>query len=176
MKVFGIAGYSGSGKTTLMENLIPQFVMEGLKVSVIKHAHHNFDVDRPGKDSYRHREAGASEVLVTSDKRWVLMHESRGEEEPTLEQLLTRFSACDLVLVEGFKTEPIPKLEVHRIANAKPPLYPQDKTVVAIACDEPVATRLPQYNLNDAEAIAKFIMCYLNLTAAPAKQAGAGHD
>jgi molybdopterin-guanine dinucleotide biosynthesis adapter protein len=176
MKVFGIAGYSGSGKTTLMENLIPQFVMEGLKVSVIKHAHHNFDVDRPGKDSYRHREAGASEVLVTSDKRWVLMHEARGEEEPTLAQLLSRFSDCDLVLVEGFKSEPIPKLEVHRIANAKPPLYPQDKTVVALASDAQLATRLPQFHLNDAEAIAKFIMCYLNLTAAPAKQAGAAHD
>jgi molybdopterin-guanine dinucleotide biosynthesis protein B len=176
MKVFGIAGYSGSGKTTLMEHLIPQFVMEGLKVSVIKHAHHNFDVDRPGKDSYRHREAGASEVLVTSDKRWVLMHESRGEEEPTLDQLLTRFSDCDLVLVEGFKTEPIPKLEVHRIANAKPPLYPQDKTVIAIACDEPVATRLPQFNLNDAEGIAHFIIQHLNLLPVPAKQFGAGHD
>jgi molybdopterin-guanine dinucleotide biosynthesis protein B len=176
MKVFGIAGYSGSGKTTLMENLIPQFVMEGLKVSVIKHAHHNFDVDRPGKDSFRHREAGASEVLVTSDKRWVLMHESRGEEEPTLEQLLTRFSDCDLVLVEGFKTEPIPKLEVHRVANAKPPLYPQDKTVIALACDEPIATRLPQFNLNDAEAIAQFIIQHLNLLPVPVKQAGAGHD
>ena len=176
MKVFGIAGYSGSGKTTLMENLIPQFVMEGLKVSVIKHAHHNFDVDRPGKDSYRHREAGASEVLVTSDKRWVLMHEARGEEEPTLEHLLTRFSDCDLVLVEGFKTEPIPKLEVHRVANAKPPLYPQDKNVIAIACDEPVATRLPQFNLNDAEGIAHFIIQHLNLLPVPAKQAGAGHD
>ncbi len=176
MKVFGIAGYSGSGKTTLMENLIPQFVMEGLKVSVIKHAHHNFDVDRPGKDSYRHREAGASEVLVTSDKRWVLMHEARGEAEPTLEQLLTRFSDCDLVLVEGFKTEPIPKLEVHRVANAKPPLYPQDKTVIAIACDEPIATRLPQFNLNNAEGIAQFIIQHLNLLPIPARTAGAGHD
>ncbi|MGB8338890.1 MAG: molybdopterin-guanine dinucleotide biosynthesis protein B [Burkholderiales bacterium] len=176
MKVFGIAGYSGSGKTTLMERLIPQFVMEGLKVSVIKHAHHNFDVDKPGKDSYRHREAGASEILVTSDKRWVMMHESRGEAEPTLERLLSRFSDCDLVLVEGFKTEPIPKLEVHRVANAKPPLYPQDKTVIAIASDEPIATRLPHFNIDDAEAIAQFIMQYLSLLPVPAKQAGAKRD
>jgi molybdopterin-guanine dinucleotide biosynthesis adapter protein len=158
MKVFGIAGYSGSGKTTLMERLLPLFVMEGIKVSVVKHAHHNFDVDKPGKDSYRHREAGAGEILITSDKRWVLMHELRGEQEPTLDQLLAQFSPCDLVLVEGFKNEPVPKLEVHRVANGKPPLYPQDKTVVAVASDEPVVTRLPQFHIDDAEAIALFIM------------------
>jgi molybdopterin-guanine dinucleotide biosynthesis adapter protein len=164
MKVFGIAGYSGSGKTTLMERLIPLFVMEGIKVSVVKHAHHNFDVDKPGKDSYRHREAGASEILITSDKRWVLMHELRGGKEPTLDELLTQFSPCDLVLVEGFKNEPVPKLEVHRVANGKPPLYPQDKTVVAIASDEPVVTRLPQFHIDDAEAIALFIMQQTGLT------------
>ncbi len=176
MKVFGIAGYSGSGKTTLMERLIPQFVMEGLKVSVIKHAHHNFDVDRPGKDSYRHREAGASEILVTSDKRWVLMHESRGEAEPTLQQLIAQFSPCDLVLVEGFKNEPIPKLEVHRVANAKPPLYPQDKNVVAVACDERIVTKLPQFHIDDAEAIALFIMQQVGLMPHAARKAGAVHD
>src|SRR5712692_6158366 len=116
MKIFGFAGYSGSGKTTLIEQLVPQFVMRGLKVSLIKHAHHGFDIDQPGKDSYRHREAGCSEVLITSSQRWVLVHELRGEQEQNLHYQLNRLSPCDLVLVEGFKKEPIPKLEIHRAA------------------------------------------------------------
>jgi molybdopterin-guanine dinucleotide biosynthesis protein B len=158
MKVFGFAGYSGSGKTTLIEQLIPRLVLAGLRVSLIKHAHHGFDIDRPGKDSYRHREAGASEVLVTSDLRWVLMHESRGEREPTLTEQLKRFSACDLILVEGYKREPIPKLEVFRQANDRPLLYPEDRNIVAIAADTAVKAPLPVLDLNDYDAIAEFLI------------------
>lgn len=163
MKVFGFAGYSGSGKTTLVEQLIPRFVMEGLKVSVIKHAHHQFDIDRPGKDSYRHREAGASEVIITAANRWVLMHEMRGRPEPELPEQLKRLSPCDLVLVEGFKRQPIPKLEVHRRQAGKPLLYPDDTHVVAIATDEALDTKLPQFDLNDYDGIAGFIMEHLQL-------------
>src|SRR5215213_8245313 len=131
MKIIGIAGFSGSGKTTLIEKVVPLLVAEGLRVSLIKHAHHEFDVDQPGKDSYRHRHAGASEVLVSSSKRWALMHELRGASEPTLEEQLKQLSPCDLVLVEGYKTAPIPKVEVHRRANTTPLLYPDDEHVVA---------------------------------------------
>jgi len=162
-KIFGIAGYSGSGKTTLIESLIPRLVMEGLKIALIKHAHHRFDIDQPGKDSYRHREAGATEVLLTSDQRWVLMHELRGAPEPSFSELLTRFSPCDLVLVEGFKREPIPRLEVHRKAADKPLLFPEDEHVVALATDEKLATTLPQFGLNDYDAIAEFIIAHLRL-------------
>lgn len=162
MKVFGIAGYSGSGKTTLLEKLLPRFTALGLRVSVIKHAHHRFDVDQPGKDSYRHREAGASEVILASSTRWVLMSELRGAPEPSLEELLPRLSPCDLVLVEGFKKDPIPKLEVHRPANGKPPLWPENPHVVALASDEPLAAPLPAHlpllDLNDAGAIVAFIL------------------
>lgn len=165
MKIFGIAGYSGSGKTTLMECMLPAFVLEGLKVSVIKHAHHHFDVDRPGKDSFRHREAGASEVLITGGERWVLMHELRGAPEPTLEQMLKHFSACDIVLVEGFKNEPIPKLEVHHAGSGRPLLFPTDPDVVAVATDEMLDTALPQLDLNHPEAVAYFIMQYLGFNA-----------
>ena len=125
MKVFGIAGYSGSGKTTLLEKLIPQLTARGLKVSVIKHAHHGFDIDKPGKDSYRHREAGATEVLLSCGDRWALMHERRDEVEPSLNELIGHLSPCDLVLIEGFKQEPVPKLEVYRPENGKPPLFPE---------------------------------------------------
>lgn len=163
MKIFGFAGYSGSGKTTLVEQLIPRFAMEGLKVSVIKHAHHHFDIDRPGKDSYRHREAGASEVMITAANRWVLMHEMRGGPEPELPEQLKRLSPCDLVLVEGFKRQPIPKLEVHRKEAGKPLLYPEDPHVVAIATDEALDTKLPQFDLDDYDGIAAFIMEYLQL-------------
>src|SRR5512135_3505298 len=113
-RILGIAGYSGSGKTTLLEKVVPLLKQQGLRISVIKHAHHNFDIDRPGKDSFRHREAGASEVLIVSGHRWALMHELRDEAEPSLEELCTRLSPCDLVLVEGYKFSTIPKLEVHR--------------------------------------------------------------
>ena len=161
MQVFGFAGYSGSGKTTLIEQLIPRFVLRGMRVSLIKHAHHLFDIDRPGKDSYRHREAGASEVLITSGQRWVLMHELRDEREPALEEQLARFSACDLVLVEGYKYAGIPKLEVHRPAFGQPLLCPEDPHIVAVATDAPVATDLPVLNLNAPDAIAQFIVDHL---------------
>ncbi|HET7402690.1 MAG TPA: molybdopterin-guanine dinucleotide biosynthesis protein B [Usitatibacter sp.] len=163
MKVIGIAGYSGSGKTTLIEKVIPCLVMEGLRVSLIKHAHHHFDVDTPGKDSYRHREAGCTEVLVSSGQRWALMHELRGAPEPPLQEQLRLFAPCDLVIVEGYKTEPIPKIEVHRRECRSPLIHPDDAHVVAIATDEPLATRLPQLDVNDPQAVAGFIVKYLGL-------------
>ncbi|MGQ0579672.1 MAG: molybdopterin-guanine dinucleotide biosynthesis protein B [Betaproteobacteria bacterium] len=158
MKIFGFAAYSGSGKTTLIENLVPLFVARGLKVSLIKHAHHAFDVDQPGKDSYRHRQAGATEVLVSSSARWVLMHESREETEPELPQLLQRLSPCDLVLVEGFKQQPIAKIEIHRREAAAPLLHPNDPHIVAIATDVDLQTRLPRFDLDDYEGILRFIL------------------
>ena len=163
MKVFGIAGYSGSGKTTLLEKLIPQFTACGLRVSVIKHAHHGFDIDRPGKDSHRHREAGATEVMLACNDRWALMHKRRGEAEPTLDQLLARLSPCDLVLIEGFKQEPVPKLEVYRPENGKPPLFPERSDIVAVASDAEIASGLPRLPLNDVAAIAAFVINHLQL-------------
>ncbi len=167
MKVFGIAGYSGSGKTTLLEKLIPELTGRGLKVSVIKHAHHGFDIDRPGKDSYRHREAGAAEVLLSCHDRWALMHERRDEGEVTLGELLARLAPCDLVLIEGFKQEPVPKLEVYRPENGKPPLFNERNDIVAIATDAELETRLPTLPLNDIGAIADFVMTTLQLQEHP---------
>ena len=163
MKVFGFAGWSGSGKTTLIEKLIPRFTGAGLRVSLIKHAHHSFDVDQPGKDSYRHRHAGAAEILVTSSRRWVLMHELRGAHEPSFEDQVKRMSPCDLLIVEGFKFAPIPKLEVWRAATGEPLLHPNDPHIVAVACDTRVPTRLPLLDLNDDAAIAAFIVSHLKL-------------
>lgn len=163
MKIFGFAGYSGSGKTTLIEQLVPQFVMHGLKVSLIKHAHHDFDIDRPGKDSYRHREAGCSEVLITSSQRWVLMHELRGELEQSLRHQLNRLAPCDLVLIEGFKKEPIPKMEIHRAAMGQPLLYPDDPYIIAIASDKQIEARVPLLDLNDSQQISDFILRHLQL-------------
>ena len=163
MKIFGFAGWSGSGKTTLIEKLIPRFVGGGLRVSLIKHAHHTFDVDQPGKDSYRHRHAGASEVLVTSSRRWVLMHELRGAHEPLFEEQVKRFSPCDLLIVEGFKFAPIPKLEVFRSETGEALLHPNDPHIVAVASDQKVATKLPLLDLNDDGAIAAFILKHLKL-------------
>lgn len=167
MKVFGIAGYSGSGKTTLLEKLIPQLTARGLTVSVIKHAHHGFDIDRPGKDSYRHREAGASEVLLSCGNRWALMHERREEPEPTLNELLGHLSPCDLVLIEGFKQEPVPKLEVYRPENGKPPLFPERSDIVAVATDADMAIELPKLPLNDYAAIADFVIQTMQLQERP---------
>ena len=158
MKVFGFAGYSGSGKTTLIEQLIPRLVRHGLRVSLIKHAHHTFDVDQPGKDSYRHRHAGASEVLVTSSRRWVLMHELRGAAEPSFEEQMKHMSPCDLLLVEGFKFAPIPKLEVWRAETGEALLHPNDPHIVAVASDAKVETRLPLLDLNDTDGIASFVL------------------
>jgi molybdopterin-guanine dinucleotide biosynthesis protein B len=163
LKVFGFAAYSGSGKTTLIENLVPLLVARGLRVSVIKHAHHAFDVDRPGKDSYRHRQAGASEVLVSSGPRWALMHELRNESEPELPALLGRLAPCDLVLVEGFKRQAIPKIEIHRLAAGTPLLFPDDPNIVALATDARIPTGLPTFGLDDYAGIAGFMLKHLGL-------------
>ena len=157
MHVFGFAGWSGSGKTTLIERLIPRFRSLGLTVSLIKHAHHEFDVDQPGKDSYRHRAAGCQEVLVSSAARWAQMHELRGAPELSLAQALERLSPCDLVLVEGFKTAAIPKLEVYRESVGKPLLHPGDPHIIAIATDGLFSCSLPRFDISDVAAIADFI-------------------
>jgi molybdopterin-guanine dinucleotide biosynthesis adapter protein len=159
VKVFGLAGWSGSGKTTLMVKLLPALIGRGLTVSTIKHAHHAFDVDQPGKDSYAHRTAGATEVLITSANRWALMHELRGAAEPELDDLLPRLSPVDLVLVEGFKRHPHPKLEVHRPALGKPMLCDEDRDIIGIASDEPIArAAVPIFKLEDIPAISEFII------------------
>jgi len=158
MKVFGFAGWSGSGKTTLIEQLIPRFAMRGLAVSLIKHAHHQFDIDRPGKDSFRHRHAGCTEVMVTSDVRWALMHELRDESEHSLEEQIARMTPVDLLLVEGWKSQPIPKLEVYREANGKAPLFPGDQHIIAIASDVAVETGLPRFGIEDYDRIAQFVL------------------
>jgi len=164
MKVFGFAGWSGSGKATLIEKLIPRLAKRGLRVSLIKHAHHTFDVDQPGKDSYRHRHAGASEVLITSSRRWALIHELRGAPEPSIEEQMKHLSPCDLLIVEGFKHAPIPKLEVWRAATGEAPLHPQDAHIVAVASDAKLETTLPLLDLNDDAAIEAFILAHLELT------------
>lgn len=155
MRVIGLAGWSGAGKTTLLTRLIPELGRRGVSVSTLKHAHHAFDLDVPGKDSYRHREAGAREVMVSSQARWALMHELRGEREAALPELLGRLSPVDLVVIEGFKRDPHAKIEIHRAANGKPPLHPDDPSIVAIASDVafPDAGR-PVVGLNDIAAIA----------------------
>ncbi len=166
MQVFGFAGWSGSGKTTLIERLVPRLVAQGMTVSLIKHAHHEFDVDQPGKDSYRHRQAGCNEVLVTSAVRWALMHELRGGKELTLADALRKLSPCDLALVEGFKAAAIPKLEVYRASVGKPLLHRGDDHIVAIASDAPVETTLPVFEIENIPAIANFIL-KMGLLAAP---------
>jgi molybdopterin-guanine dinucleotide biosynthesis protein B len=154
MKVIGLSGWSGAGKTTLLTRVIPYLLEKGLRVSVIKHAHHKFDVDVPGKDSWLHRQAGAEEVLVSSNARWALMHELRGAPEPRLPDLLARMSRVDLVVVEGYKAEPHRKIEVHRLANGKPLLFPDDPGIVGIATDTAVETRLPTAHLDDIPSVA----------------------
>lgn len=159
MKLFGLAGWSGSGKTTLMRALVPALIARGIRVSTIKHAHHSFDVDQPGKDSYEHRQAGATEVLVTSANRWALMHELRGAPEPSLEELATRLQPVDLLLVEGFKRHPHPKLEIHRPSNGKSLLCTDDPHIVAVASDVPLdGLPVPRLDLNDVPTIADFIL------------------
>lgn len=159
MRLFGLAGWSGSGKTTLMARLLPVLIGHGFAVSTLKHAHHRFDIDQPGKDSHTHREAGATEVMVASTSRWALMHELRDAPEPSVEDLVSRMSPVDLVLIEGFKRHAHPKLEVWRRANGKPLLYPEDGHVVAIATDSPLGDcPLPRFDLDDVEAIARFVI------------------
>ena len=158
MRLIGLAGWSGSGKTTLLKKLLPVLIARGRVVSTLKHAHHAFDVDQPGKDSHTHRLAGAHEVLVSSARRWALMHELREEREPTLAELVPHLSRVDLVIVEGFKTESHAKLEVHRSAVDKPLLYPNDPNIVAIASDLELANApLPSADLDDIEAIADLV-------------------
>lgn len=156
-RVIGLAGWSGAGKTTLLSRVIPLLYAEGLRVSTIKHAHHKFDVDKPGKDSYVHREAGAVEVLVSSHNRWALMHELRGAPEPTLFELLAHMSPVDLVIVEGYKTDRHPKIEVHRLENGKDFLFPGDEAVVGIATDSKPRTSLPVVHLDDIAGVAALI-------------------
>jgi molybdopterin-guanine dinucleotide biosynthesis protein B len=159
MRIIGLAGWSGSGKTTLLTRVIPRLVARGLKVSTLKHAHHAFDIDQPGKDSHSHRLAGATEVLIGAASRWALVHELRGEAEPTLAMLLRKLSPVDLVLIEGYKREPHPKLEVYRATVGKPLLHPEDPAIVAIAADEPLpAARVPVVDLDDIEAIADLLL------------------
>ena len=159
MKVMGFAGWSGAGKTTLLVKLIPALRAQGLSVSTIKHAHHAFDVDTPGKDSYQHRQAGAQEVLVTSSNRWALMHELRGAPEPSLDALLARLAPVDLVLVEGFKRDAHDKIEVHRVGNGKPFLFPDDPSIVALASDAPPPFGpLPRVLLDDVDAVAALVL------------------
>jgi molybdopterin-guanine dinucleotide biosynthesis protein B len=173
MKLFGLAGWSGAGKTTLVVRLLPALAARGLCVSTMKHAHHSFDIDQPGKDSHRHRAAGATEVMIASAQRWALMHEHGGAPEPTAAALAAHMTAVDLVLVEGFKREPHPKLEVHRAANGKPLLHPGDPHIVAVASDQPLpGVGLPVLSLDDVEAIADFIVDHCGLAAlAPARRA-----
>lgn len=157
MKILGIAGYSGAGKTTLLEKLIPLLRADDVRVSLIKHAHHGFDVDQPGKDSWRHRRAGAGEVLVASDVRWALMHENEKQQPPRLQDLLAHLSPCDMVLVEGWKRDPIPKIEVHRAHNGKPWLYPEDENILAVASDVAPPDNKTWLPLDDVAAIRTFI-------------------
>jgi molybdopterin-guanine dinucleotide biosynthesis protein B len=158
-KVLGIAGWSGAGKTTLLTKLIPLLVSRGLRVATIKHAHHAFDVDQPGKDSYEHRKAGASEVIVSSSRRWVQMHEIGEDIEATLPELLEKISPCDLVLIEGFKTERHPKLEVFRDSVGKSPLHPEDDRIAAVASDPKLTgLKVPCVDLNDIAAVAELIL------------------
>jgi len=165
MRVIGLAGWSGAGKTTLIVKLIPALQARGLSVSTLKHAHHNFDVDKPGKDSFLHREAGAHEVLIASANRFALMHELRGAPEPSLAALIGKLEPVDLVIIEGFKQEHHAKLEVHRAANGKPFMFPDDPNIKALISDAPVAEglfrqQLPYAHLDDIGAIADLVVKY----------------
>jgi molybdopterin-guanine dinucleotide biosynthesis protein B len=160
MRTIGFAGWSGAGKTTLIVKLIPEFKRRGLSVSTIKHAHHDFDLDQPGKDSHEHRAAGAEEVLVASANRVALMRELRGAPEPSLPELLRLLKNVDLVLVEGFKRDPLPKIEIFRAANGKPPLYPDDRNIVALISDSEPSGRLPHASIDDIAAAADLVLAH----------------
>ena len=173
MRIFGLAGWSGSGKTTLVVRLIPELVRRGITVSTLKHAHHNFDVDKPGKDSYEHRTAGAHEVLVSSANRFALMHELRGAAEPTVEALVARLAPVDLVLIEGYKAHAHDKLEIYRASLGKPLLAMEDRHVVAVASDAPVpGLKVPLLDLGNVAAIADFIEAHCGLARAAKRAAG----
>jgi molybdopterin-guanine dinucleotide biosynthesis adapter protein len=173
MRMIGLAGWSGAGKTTLLIKVIPLLVARGLTVSTLKHAHHAFDTDQPGKDSHSHRLAGATEVLVGAASRWALVHELRGEREPRLAELLAKLSPVDLVIVEGYKREPHPKLEVYRAANGKPLLHPDDPQIVALATDAaPASARIPVVSLDDVEGIADILLKHAVPLQAMMAQAG----
>jgi molybdopterin-guanine dinucleotide biosynthesis protein B len=175
MRIIGLAGWSGSGKTTLLARVIPRILARGFQVSTVKHAHHSFDLDRPGKDSHTHRMAGATEVLVGSGSRWAIVHELRGEPEPTLAALLRKASPVDLIVVEGYKGESHPKLEVYRAENGKPLLHPGDSAIVAIASDTPLpGVRVPVVDLNDIEAITDILLRHAAPLDSPAGLATAG--
>lgn len=162
MQIFGLVGRSGSGKTTLMERLLPPLRARGLTVSTVKHAHHGFDIDKPGKDSWRHREAGAEEVLLISGGRWALLHEVRDEAEPRLEELVSRMAPVDLVLVEGFHSHGLPSIEVHRPSEGHDLLWHPGSPIVAVASDVPmVGLGVPRLDLNRPESIACFILTRL---------------
>lgn len=164
MKIFGLAGWSGSGKTTLMVHLLPELVGRGLTISTVKHAHHDFEIDRPGKDSYEHREAGATEVMVTGGKRWALMHEIREQAEPSVAELMRHMSPVDLLMIEGFKNHDHPKLEVFRAVTGKPLICKQDPRIVAVASDEALGgLDIPRLDLNNVPAIADFIIDHCEL-------------
>ena len=163
MKIFGVTGWKNSGKTGLMERLITEFTARGLSVSSIKHAHHSFDIDHPGRDSYRHRDAGARQVLLASRNRWALMHELRNEDEPSLGDLLKQLSPVDLVLIEGYKRDRHPKIEAHRKETAQPLIAPEDETIVAVASDTSVTIDRPVLDLNNTASIANFIAQHLKL-------------
>ena len=158
MNIYGVTGWKNAGKTTLMERLVAEIVDRGFSVSTLKHAHHAFDVDQPGKDSYRHREAGATEVLVASGARWALMHELRESEEPPLESLLAKLAPVDLVLVEGYKREAHPKIEAHRAATGAPLIAREDPNIRAVATKDPIDAPVPLLPLDDPKAIADFIL------------------
>ncbi len=173
MRIIGLAGWSGSGKTTLVAKVIPRVIARGLTVSTLKHAHHAFDVDQPGKDSHTHRMVGATEVLVGSAKRWALVHELRAEAEPTLSVLLAKLSSVDLVLVEGYKREAHPKLELYRAALGKPLLHPEDPAIVAVASDAPLPqARVPVIDLDDVERIVDILIRHAAPIAAVLAHAG----
>jgi len=164
-KIFGIAGWKNSGKTGLAVRLVSELIARGYTVSTIKHAHHDFDIDKIGADSFRHREAGAHEVTIVSGTRYAIMHELRGAPEPSLAEVLARLAPCDIVLIEGYKREPVPKIEARRLdAKSREPLAPTDPHIVAIAADHPVAdTSLPTFDLNLTADIADFVLAELGL-------------
>ena len=163
MRLYGVVGWKNAGKTGLMERLVTEITGRGVRVSTVKHAHHSFDVDHPGKDSFRHRKAGATEVMLASRNRFALMHELRETEEPQLSDLLARLSPVDLVLIEGYKRDQHPKVEAHRAVTGNPLIAPDDPTIRAVASDTPVDLDRPVFDLNDTRAIADFILSEVGL-------------